>query len=314
MRGPGPGSMRGAGPSRSAAPMERHMQRPQQRAMPRQQPNVRRAEPNRQGRPNVTQRPQAGPQMRRDAHQGRPDAQRPNQAAQRPGGDRPTAERNGDRSTAGRGDERRPNGERGEDRRNTADRNPVARHEEFQRARENLAPDNRNRLRNAFDFDRARIHRAGFDHRIGHRISRDIRLWAIPAAVFGYFPYYEGYSYFVAGDDLCIVDPRTYTVVDVVERTYWNTGRPQVAGLNLTGQEIVLVRESIPPDYPDAGLNLRLALGATIPRDAQLDEFPAILLDRIPRLAEYRFVVDRDQIVIVRPADREIAMVIDRRP
>jgi hypothetical protein len=262
--------------------------------MPGQQPNVRRAEPNRQGRPNLTQRPQAGQQLRRDAQQRRPDAQRPNQAAQRPG--------------------ERPNGARGDDRRNAAaDRNPVARHEEFQRARSNLAPDNRNRLRNAFDFDRARVQRAGFDHRIGHRIPRTIRLWAIPAAVFGYFPYYEGYSYFVAGDDLCIVDPRSYTVVDVVERSYWNTGRPQVAGLNLSGQEIALVRDSIPPDFPDAGLNLRLALGASIPEDAQLSEFPAILLDRIPRLAEYRFVVDRDQIVIVRPSDREITMVIDRR-
>lgn len=275
------------------------MPRPQatQRAVPRQQPNVRRAEPSRQGRPAVSQRPQANPQMRRNAEQNRPQGQRPNQAAQRPG-DRPNVDQRGGN---------RPNA--------TADRtNPGARHEEIQRARNNLAPDNRNRLRHAFDFDRARIHRAGFDHRIGHRIGRDIRLWAIPAAVFGYFPYYEGYSYFVAGDDLCIVDPRTYTVVDVVERTYWNTGRPQVAGLDLSGQEVTLVRESIPPDYPDAGLNLRLALGASIPPGAQLDEFPAILLDRVPRLAEYRFVVAQDQIVIVRPSDREIAMVIDRRP
>jgi len=39
---------------------------------------------------------------------------------------------------------------------------------------------------------------------------------------------------------------------------------------------------------------------------------PPIVLDRVPELREFRFLVAGDQIVIVDPHDRSIAMVIDR--
>ena len=86
-----------------------------------------------------------------------------------------------------------------------------------------------------------------------------------------------------------------------------------MAELQLTEQEIAFVRDSIPPDVPDAGLQLRLALGAEIPPDARLHEFPELLLDRVQQLRRYRFLVSDNQIVIVQPRDRSIALVVDRR-
>jgi hypothetical protein len=73
-----------------------------------------------------------------------------------------------------------------------------------------------------------------------------------------------------------------------------------------------IVRESIPADFPNAGIHLRLALGAEIPEDVQLHEFAPFVLDRVPQLRGYVFVVVSDQIVIVQPGDRLIALVIDR--
>jgi hypothetical protein len=188
------------------------------------------------------------------------------------------------------------------------------RHNEIQQARNKLGTQDRDRLHRAFNYDRARLARVNFDHHVGRRIPRHVRLFAIPAAVFAFFPYYSDYSYFVVDDEICIVDPRTYVIVDVIDQGYWGGGpRQQVAELQLSEREIALVRDSILPDLPDAGLQLRLALGAEIPGDVQLHQFPPLLLDQVAQLREFRFLVSGDQIVIVQPRDRSIALVIDRR-
>jgi hypothetical protein len=187
------------------------------------------------------------------------------------------------------------------------------RHTEIQNARKQLSGENKERLHQAFDMNRARVHNVNFDHHVGRRIPRRIHLFAIPVAVFAFFPYYEDYSYFIVDDDICIVDPRTYVVVDVIDAAYWNgPGRPHVAGLQLSAHQIAIVRESIPVDFPDAGVHLRLALGAETPGDVELHQFAPFVLDRVPQLRDYRFLVAGDQIVIVQLGDRSIALVIDR--
>ena len=138
-----------------------------------------------------------------------------------------------------------------------------------------------------------------------------MRLFPVPVDVIGFFPSYRDYSYFVVGEEICIVNPRTYEIVDVIDQGYWRS-RPQVAGLRLGSSQIALVRDSIPRDFPDAGVRLRLALGAEIPGDVDLHELPTIVLDRVPELRDYQFIVADDQIVIVDPRDRSIAFVIDR--
>jgi len=187
------------------------------------------------------------------------------------------------------------------------------RHNQIQTARTNLSPENKERLHKAFNFNRARLHNVNFNHQVGHRIPRHVHLFSVPAAIFGFFPYYRDYSYFVVDDDICIVDPRTYVVVDVIDSGYWRgPGRQQAAGLHLSSREITIVRDSIPGDFPDAGIRLRLALGAEIPQDVHLHEFPPLVLDRVAQLQGYRFVVTGDQIVIIEPRDRSISLVIDR--
>jgi hypothetical protein len=126
-----------------------------------------------------------------------------------------------------------------------------------------------------------------------------------------FFPYYRDYSYFVVGDEICIVNPQTYEVVDVIDQGYWSS-RPQVAQLRLSSAQVAIVRDSIPRDFPEASIRLRLALGAEIPDDVELHEFPVLVLDRAPELRDYRFLVAEEQIVIVDPHDRSVALIIDR--
>jgi hypothetical protein len=219
-------------------------------------------------------------------------------------------ERNAERSRAaegGRSTREQPATDR------ARDGQALERREELRLARQRLAPAERQRLRAAFDFRRARASNVKFDRRVGHRVPRHVRLFPIPIAVVSFFPYYRDYSYFAVEDEICIVDPRTYEIVDVIDQDYYRgVPRQETAALSLTSAQIALVRDSIPRDFPEADVQLRLALGAEIPRRVELYEFPALVLDRIPKLRDFRFIVADDQIVIVGPADRSIALVVDR--
>ena len=153
-----------------------------------------------------------------------------------------------------------------------------------------------------------------FDYHVGHRIPRHVHLYPVPLEVITFFPYYRDYRYFVVNDEICIVDPRTYEVVDVIDQGYRSgPSRPEVAALSLSEGEIALVRDSIPPDFPNADVRLRLALGATVPPDVDLHEFATVVTDQVSILRDYRFLVADEQIVIVEPRDRSIGLVIERR-
>jgi hypothetical protein len=194
-----------------------------------------------------------------------------------------------------------------------ANRSATARHEQLRQERVKLSRDQHVRLRQAFPANRDRMTRVHFTRRVGTRIPRSVRLFAVPAAVLAIFPYYRDYRYVVEEDAICIVDPATYEIVDVLDEQIYMPGiGPQVAELTLTDAERALVLDSIPPDFPQAGLRLRLALGAEIPASVELNEFPPLLLDQVPRLRHYRFVVSQDQLVIVAPQNRGIALVLDR--
>ena len=189
----------------------------------------------------------------------------------------------------------------------------MARHEQLRQERARLSRDQHVRLRQAFPLSRERVTRVQFTKRIGTRIPRSVMLFAVPAAVLAIFPYYRDYRYVVEEDTICIVDPETYEIVDVLdERTYAPGPRPQVAELILTDRERTLVLDSIPPDFPQVRLRIRLALGAEIPPSFELYEFAPFLLDQVPKLRGFRFVVSQEQLVIVETRDRSIALVLDR--
>ena len=190
----------------------------------------------------------------------------------------------------------------------------TAKHEQLRQERTKLSNDQRVRLRRAFPVNRDRIAKVRFTKRVGSRIPRSVRLFAVPAAVFAIFPYYRDYRYVVEDDVICIVDPVTYEIVDVLDEGggFPPVSRPQVAELSLTPSERAFVLDSIPPDFPQAQLQLRLALGADIPGRVELHQFAPIVLDRVPKLRDFRFLVAQDQVVIVTPRDRSIALVLER--
>src|SRR5262249_56000645 len=132
-------------------------------------------------------------------------------------------------------------------------------------------------LRQAFTINRNRISRVQFTRRVGTRIPRSVRLFAVPAAVLAIFPYYRDYRYVVEEDTICIVDPDTYEIVDALdEGTYAPSARPQVAELTLTDRERGLVLESIWPGFPQVRHHLHPPLLPAIPVHANPHYYPPL--------------------------------------
>jgi hypothetical protein len=145
---------------------------------------------------------------------------------------------------------------------------------------------------------------------IGARVPRSVRLYPVSSVIIGFAPVYRGYSYIVLEDEtICIVDPRSYEIVDVIPASTQRAERPR-GDLTLSADERRLVLTSIDKDR-SADINVRLALGAEIPRSVEVVTFPDRVLERVPQLRSYRYVVVEDQVVIVDPEDRQVALLIN---
>ena len=126
-------------------------------------------------------------------------------------------------------------------------------------------------------------------------------------------PAYSAYRYVVIEDEIIIVDPATYEVVDVIEERSQQASRnPNRIELRLTSDQRALVLDSIGNDYEPANVRVRLALGAEIPRNIELHSFSGEVVDSVPELRKFRFVVAERDVVIVDPGDRSVALVIER--
>jgi hypothetical protein len=146
---------------------------------------------------------------------------------------------------------------------------------------------------------------------IGATVPRSVRLYPLSSAIIGFAPVYRGYSYIVLEDEtICIVDPRTYVIVDVIPASTQRAQAPGPRGhLTLSAEERRLVLTSIDRNR-SADISVRLALGAEVPRSVEVDSFPELVIERIPRLRGYRYVVAQDQVVIVDPEDRQVALLL----
>ena len=123
---------------------------------------------------------------------------------------------------------------------------------------------------------------------------------------------YAAYSYLVVDDTICIVDPDTYAIVDMIPDSIEQAAPPlsSQGALALSGEQMRCVYASVPKDRARTDLRVRLALGAEIPRGVELFNFLDGALACAPELADYAYIVVDDDVVIVNPTDYTIVQVI----
>ena len=146
---------------------------------------------------------------------------------------------------------------------------------------------------------------------VGVRIPRSVRLLPLSVAIIGIAPSYRGYSYVVTEDDtICIVDPRSYEIVDVIATGTQHAGRsPAGARLTLSREQMQFISAHVSRERR-ANVHARLALGVEVPHDVELLAFPRDVMTEMPELERYRYIVAEDDVVIVDPSNRDVALVI----
>jgi hypothetical protein len=196
-----------------------------------ERPNRSEAQPNRDRGETTGQAPQ---NERRDQGNERRD----NQANEEKKGDRqPAANRKADqdrttidrnRATEQRGgvrddDRNRATEERGRGRDN--DRSPTttgqgaAPSKGSANVTVNLTPEKRTRIHEVFIKERRapRVERVDFDLAVGAAVPRSVRIVAVPRDIIEIEPEWRGYEYFMVGDQIVIVNPRSMEIVAVLD-------------------------------------------------------------------------------------------------
>jgi hypothetical protein len=147
---------------------------------------------------------------------------------------------------------------------------------------------------------------------VGSRIPRRHQLLRFAPALLALVPAYAAYRYLIVDDTICVVDPETYGIVDVIPSSIEQASSPPAErpALALSADQMQCIYSAIPKDQPRSDLHLRLALGAEISRDVELFGFPEEGLACAPGLAAYRYILVEDDVVIIDPIGYAIAAVV----
>ena len=163
-----------------------------------------------------------------------------------------------------------------------------------------------------------RVTNVNFSINVGTRVPRSVRLVALPATVIEIVPEYRSYRYFVVDDQICIVEPSTYEIVEVIRASDRTAGRDSRAGggsaaLTLTEKEKeILLREV--DLRSDSTLALgALTEGAEVPRDVSLRTFSAAVVEQVPKVRDYKYVTAEHRLAIVDPRGSKVELVIEDR-
>jgi len=155
-----------------------------------------------------------------------------------------------------------------------------------------------------------------FSVSVGTRVPRSVHLAVLPASVLSIVPQYRSYQYFVANDQICIVDPSSYEIVQVIsgsERTAGNETRGSTARLMLTAKEKEIILSEV---GNDGGSTMGLGAvseGAEVPRSAQVRAFPEQVVQQVPKLESYKYFTAENSVAIVDPQGSRVVVLVENR-
>jgi uncharacterized protein DUF1236 len=161
-----------------------------------------------------------------------------------------------------------------------------------------------------------RVNQVNFSISVGTRVPRSVHLVALPATVISLVPQYRSYQYFVANDEICIVEPSTYEIVEVISasgKTAQTGDRGGSAMLTLTAEEKHIIIENVEM-RGDSTLALgSLSEGSPVPREARLQAFPDVVVQKVPKVRGYKFFTAENSIAITDEQGGKVALVIDAK-
>src|SRR5262245_54396990 len=152
---------------------------------------------------------------------------------------------------------------------------------------------------------------------VGTRVPRSVRLARLPASIVSIVPAYRSYEYVVVNDEICIVDPKTYEIVEVIAasgpgRTARVDSHGGQSALVLTQEEKAIVLRSVDTDRGNSTLGLgTLTEGSSVPRGANLHAFPDTVVQQVPKLKGHKFFTAENRVAIVDTQSDKVQLVLE---
>ncbi len=79
-----------------------------------------------------------------------------------------------------------------------------------------VTPEQKTQVKSAFTKHRVEPAKISVSVNVGVAIPRETHLYSVPEDILVIAPAYRDYRYFIVGDRVCIVDPETFEIVDII--------------------------------------------------------------------------------------------------
>ena len=162
------------------------------------------------------------------------------------------------------------------------------------------------------------VENVNFSLSVGTVVPRDVRFQPLPADVVEVVPQYRGYNFFVVRDDIVIVDPSSYQIVDVLPRTGRATAAaPASRKMTFSDTDRAVIRKharSARTEQRATGsstTSTRVGVGDRLPDSVEIRSFPEEVYRESPTLREYRYIERDNRTYVVEPHERTIIEEID---
>src|SRR5258705_3126589 len=168
----------------------------------------------------------------------------------------------------------------------------------------------------------APINNVNFSLSVGTAVPRDVRFQPLPAEVVEILPQYRGYNFFVVRDDIAIVEPSTYKIVDVLPRTGRSTAAapgpaPSSHKATFSDKDREIIRKHARSSRTEqrttasSTTTTRVRHSKRLPESVEIRSFPETVYRASPSLREYRYIERDNRTYVIEPRERTIIEEID---
>jgi Protein of unknown function (DUF1236) len=153
-----------------------------------------------------------------------------------------------------------------------------------------------------------------FSLSVGAQVPRSVRLHPLSADIVAVAPQFRGHRFFVAQDEIVIVEPSTFRIVAVLPRRTAAVSSTTLAQAPSRVQLTQTQRDSIRTHAlrQSARVTTRstLAVGEPVPSAIELSTFPDTIVTEVPTVRPLRFFVQDRDVVLVDPVESRVVEVI----
>jgi hypothetical protein len=156
-----------------------------------------------------------------------------------------------------------------------------------------------------------------FSLSVGTVVPRDVHFQPLPAEVVQVMPQYRGYSFILVRDDIVIVEPTSYKIVDVLPRAGRSSAAaPASQKTSFSDRDREVIRKHVRSSRTEqrttgSASSTRVRVGDRLPDSVEIRSFPDEVYRESPTLREYRYIERDNRTYLIEPGQRTIIEEFD---